>query len=291
MTIDNKCHKYLFILKKYHQNEGVIVYLMKILFWNTYRNENINSYVLDLVNKYEVDILLLAEYRSDIKKLDLLLKNSNQALVRCNTIGCNRIEIWSNYSDMSSGLQTDYYSLQVVKNELIICGVHLFSNLRGDKSYERLEKAKEIKNDIAELGEVENTKKAVIIGDFNGMPYEEAFLFANGLFGLPVLNQYDKNTKKVNGTEYTKYYNPMWNFFGDFNYPPGTYYSDQSSLNSPMWYIFDQVIMSKEVIPFFKQNKIEIITNGLKDKKGYPNKKISDHFPIVLELEEDIIHE
>lgn len=72
MTIDNKCHKYLFILKKYHQNEGVIVYLMKILFWNTYRNENINSYVLDLVNKYEVDILLLAEYRSDIEKLDLL---------------------------------------------------------------------------------------------------------------------------------------------------------------------------------------------------------------------------
>lgn len=47
------------------------------------------------------------------------------------------------------------------------------------------------------------------------MPYEEAFLFANGLFGLPVLNQYDKNIKKVNGTEYTKYYNPMWNFFGD----------------------------------------------------------------------------
>ena len=102
---------------------------------------------------------------------------------------------------------------------------------------------------------------------------------------------YDKITRKVNGTEYTKYYNPMWNFFGDFNYPPGTYYySNNSSLYSPMWYIFDQVLISKEVIPFFRKESLEIITKGLANKNGHPNKKISDHFPIVLEIKEEILY-
>lgn len=40
---------------------------MKILFWNTYRNKNINNYVLKLVEKYDVDILLLAEYKGNLE--------------------------------------------------------------------------------------------------------------------------------------------------------------------------------------------------------------------------------
>lgn len=69
---------------------------MKILFWNTYRNKNINNYVLKLVEKYDVDILLLAEYKGNLEDLDSLLIYSNQKLERCNTVGCNRIEMWSN---------------------------------------------------------------------------------------------------------------------------------------------------------------------------------------------------
>ncbi len=39
---------------------------------------------------------------------------------------------------------------------------------------------------------------------------------------------------------------------GDFSYPPGTYYVNQSKLHSPMWYMLDQVIMSKDVLPLFR---------------------------------------
>lgn len=35
---------------------------MRILFWNTHRNVDINSYILDIVNQNEIDVLVLAEY-------------------------------------------------------------------------------------------------------------------------------------------------------------------------------------------------------------------------------------
>lgn len=81
----------------------------------------------------------------------------------------------------------------------------------------------------------------------------------------------------------------MWNFFGNFSHPPGTYYSNQSKLSSPMWYMYDQVIISQEVLPWFRHSSLKIITAtkmfSLMDKKGCPNKEISDHFPIVCEID------
>lgn len=162
--------------------------------------------------------------------------------------------------------------------------------MHGNKSDERLEVIKEIKYDINKQKQNTDTNKVIIIGDFNEMPYDKGCLNANGFHGLPVLSFEDKKTRKVNGKNYEKYYNPMWNFFGNFDYPPGTYYSFQSSLHAPMWYIFDQVLISQEVIPFFKKESLKIITNGLKNKNGQPNKKISDHFPILIEIEESVLN-
>ena len=142
-----------------------------------------------------------------------------------------------------------------------------------------------------EINEIENkikSYKIVIIGDFNEMPYGRGCLSANGFHGLPVLNTSDTPTRKVNQIEYRKFYNPMWNFMGDFSYPPGTYYLNQAKLYSPMWYMLDQVIVSKDVLPLLKKESVKIITScgysDLVDKNQHPDKKISDHFPIMCEI-------
>lgn len=51
---------------------------MRMLFWNTHRNVNINSYILDLVNENEIDVLVLAEYKADTNELnwDLSIQSS-----------------------------------------------------------------------------------------------------------------------------------------------------------------------------------------------------------------------
>lgn len=46
---------------------------MRIVFWNTNKNENINEYISDIIVEQEIDILVLAEYESDIEELKKML--------------------------------------------------------------------------------------------------------------------------------------------------------------------------------------------------------------------------
>lgn len=264
---------------------------MKILFWNTNRNRNINQYIMYLVQEYDIDVLVVAEYGADKNELCGLLREGQQYLKECNTYGCKRIDCWSDYANIEMGRQNDYHSIQIIKNKYILCSIHLPSDLHGDYSEERLAKIQEIMYDIKETEHEINSQKTIIIGDFNEMPYSKGCLNANGFHGLPVLSVKDKPTRKVDNVEYRKFYNPMWNLMGDFSYPPGTYYYNQSRLHSPMWYMLDQIIMSKEMLPFFVKESLKIITScsyvNLMNDRGHPDKSISDHFPIMCEIKDE----
>lgn len=82
---------------------------MRMLFWNTHRNVNINSYILDLVNENEIDVLVLAEYKADTNELNCNLEQSKKRLFKWNTTGCERIHIWGNYIDATPGEQNKYF--------------------------------------------------------------------------------------------------------------------------------------------------------------------------------------
>ena len=60
---------------------------MRILFWNTHRNVDINSYILDIVNQNEIDVLVLAEYMAEINELNDNLKHCKKRLFNWNTNG------------------------------------------------------------------------------------------------------------------------------------------------------------------------------------------------------------
>lgn len=261
---------------------------MKILFWNTNRNNEINNYIVSLIQDNDIDIVVLAEYKADEEELKELFLQNNLFMNKCNTIGCNRIHIWSNYSCVDAGAQDDYYSIQIFNNDIILCGTHMFSDLNGDHDDERVVLANQIVKEIENVEARTKSKKVVIIGDMNESPYGKGCLNANGFHGLPSLKVTDKETRVVRGVKYRKYYNPMWNLMGDVDYPPGTYYLNKAMLNSPMWYMLDQVIVSKAVLPYFVHDSLAIVTEcsygDLKDERLHPNKIISDHFPIVCEI-------
>lgn len=46
---------------------------LRVCFWNTNKNENINEYISDIIVEQEIDILALAEYESDIEELKKML--------------------------------------------------------------------------------------------------------------------------------------------------------------------------------------------------------------------------
>ena len=264
---------------------------MKILFWNANRNKDINKYIVDLVESYKVDVLVVAEYVADTDELDTLLNQTSQKLQKCMTVGCTRINIWSNYNNIDPGTQSKYYSFQIINDAFIICGVHLISNLHGDKSRERAAIIRQIVNEIKQLKEKTSINNIIIIGDLNEMPYEEGCLNADCFHGLPVLNIQDSFSRIVDAQEYEKYYNPMWNFFGDYNNPPGTYYYSGNEVENSFWNVYDQVMIRPCLRGQFVDDELKILCETKKrkliDANNHPDKKISDHLPIVFEIMED----
>ena len=140
---------------------------MRILFWNTHRNVDINSYILDIVNQNEIDVLVLAEYMAEINELNDNLKQCKKRLFNWNTKGCERIHIWGNYIDVTPGEQNKYFSVQIVNKQYIMCGVHMYSNLNGEHYDERVALAEEIMYSIKHIKQRLQTEHVIVIGDIN----------------------------------------------------------------------------------------------------------------------------
>ena len=258
---------------------------MRFLFWNTHRNSKINPYIVGLVLEHNIDFLVLAEYTDNPEELAEEFYRKQIRFHNCFTEGCDRIKIWSSYVHVEPGVQEKHYSLQIVNNKFIVCSTHLMSDLFGDRSDERVETIRRIISDIHDLEIQSKVNSVIIIGDMNEEPYGNGCLGANGFHGLSSISVKEAGSRTINGVEYTKFYNPMWNLLGDFVYPPGTYYYSQAKLVNPFWHMLDQVIISRNLIPRLMRNELKIVTTcgneDLFDDNMHRNKKMSDHFPIM----------
>ena len=87
------------------------------------------------------------------------------------------------------------------------------------------------------------------------------------------------------------FYNPMWRFLGDEKTPYGTYYHNNNNTINTYWNIYDQVIIRPQLKKRFVDESLKIITETkskyLLDAKGHPDKSISDHLPIIFEIQEE----
>lgn len=263
---------------------------MRICFWNTNKNIEINKYIVDIVCENNVDIFVLAEYAADFEKLQLELKNCKYDTEKGITVGCDRITILKRKYNMEPGFQNKYCSLQIIENKYILTCLHLPS-----KRYaERLKKDIAIHRIIEEIQRYEKllkTDKTIIVGDVNENPYETGCLGADRFHGVPVYQDAIKKYRTIMDERFEMFYNPMWNFFGDFSFPPGTYYYMGNEVNNSFWNIYDQVMIRPCIRDFFVDNELKILcktgTRKLIDENNHPSKIISDHLPIIFEIKED----
>lgn len=157
--------------------------------------------------------------------------------------------------------------------------VHLPSNLYVDDNT-RLIAVHSIKNSINSIENVFG-KNTIIVGDFNADPHDDTMINAQGFHSLPD-RKFVKNGRTILKNYYDAFYNPMWNLYGDFTPPTGTYFYNNCKSRNQLWYLYDQVIMRYEMIRYFQENSLMIITENISGLTGRP--KISDHFPIVFSL-------
>lgn len=265
---------------------------MKYLFWNTHKNEKINSVLCDLITENGISVVVLAEYTANMNELIQLLDRNGISMQQYPTIGCDRIQLLGVTGlDVEPHLQVDRYSIQVINSDLILCCVHLSSQIYSDNNEKREMEIEQIVHDVTTLENEMQTKDTIIVGDFNINPYDKDCMSARYFHSVPVYEEARRETREVLGNELSMFYNPMWNFLGDFCEPYGTYYYNSSDTVNPYWNVYDQVILRPALRKRFVGSSLCIITKTaqtvLLDDKRHPQREISDHLPIMFEIKEE----
>ena len=173
--------------------------------------------------------------------------------------------------------------------ELVIATAHFPSKLWSqDEEQERV--FRHFANRLVEVESQRAHARTLVIGDLNAHPYQRGIVSADGLHGVPTRSIATRAERTVGRQRYKMFYNPMWQFFGDGSPgPPGTYYRWRAEHDCAFWYMFDQVLLRPELLPFFRNPDLEILTsdgvNSFLTADGAPNRTIaSDHLPVLIRL-------
>lgn len=265
---------------------------MRYLFWNTHRNQMINSTLCELIVENRISIVILAEYCAETDELIVLLADYGIEMKRYDSL-YPRITMLGVIAEVEMKADVDA-AIHIINGKDILCCVHLNSKIYAGHESDREIMIEHVIHDVQIVEKEIGTENSIIVGDFNINPYESACIDARYFHGIPVLAEAEKRTREVAKKEYSMFYNPMWNFFGDFTYPYGTYYYNNGKAQNTFWHIHDQVIFRPALKERFVQESLKILTatktKYLLDGKGHPDKKISDHLPIMFEFMEEKSH-
>lgn len=188
-----------------------------------------------------------------------------------------------------------FYKIKYHKLEFLLVPIHFPSRL-----YASVGRQKDIAVHFKKyIEKVERTTKmdSIVIGDFNMNPFESGMIHPEGFHALPTRNS-EERIRFIGGINYRTFYNPSWEKFGDFEIidnlsklrPGGSYYHENSNDINYYWYVFDQVIIRKSLIPNFCFEEFKYISslnknNDLLNDNFSPNdKKYSDHLPLKFQI-------
>ena len=264
---------------------------MRILFWNTHQNENINDVLSQLIIENSASIIVLAEYSANMDELIATLTLYGITMKQYFTC-CERIKLLGALDCVESRFDSTHYTIQVINNKDILCCVHLNSKLHPEHEGYRETLITQIVHELQNIEQKVGTKNSIVVGDFNINPYETSCIDARYFHGIPVCREAERGSRTIAGYEYHMFYNPMWNFLGDFQKPYGTYYYNGGGTKNTYWNIFDQVIIRPALKKRFLKDSLKILTETetryLLDSKGHPDMNISDHLPIIFEIMEEV---
>lgn len=273
---------------------------MNILFWNIMKIVGTFDNVVSIVEEEEVDIIAIAEMpATDKPTIEVLLnklnaKNPDVFKYLPTVTEKEKVVV---YYRKGVKIKNDFSDFKLFGKQLEINGInfglvfcHLPAAMNGGIGVKEMNADKFRKSVEKFENEHQRHQRTIVCGDFNMNPFESGMVdirYFNAVMDKKVAN---KKTRKLLDTDYNYFYNPMWGCLGDNGKGgfPGTYYYNSSEPYQTYWNILDQVIIRPDVIPYFDDSKLKIITKGttynLLTAQGHPNKKISDHLPIIFTI-------
>lgn len=263
---------------------------MNVFFWNTNKNESINTVINEIVLEYDISLIVLAEYVADADELISTMLKNGIVLKQYEKI-CERITIFGTLKNLEPKFDDGHSTIKVINNKDILCCIHLNSKIYGDNENQRNILINRFISEIQRVEKELNTENTIIVGDLNINPFDSSCIDARYIHGIPIFEDADRRKRKILEETFYMFYNPMWNFLGDFTKPYGTYYHSGNDTVNTFWNIYDQVIIRPAMRKRFVDSSLKIITRTEKrfllDANGHPNKNISDHLPIIFEITEE----
>jgi hypothetical protein len=276
--------------------------MLTFLFWNL-KSSNIVT-LRNLINYNKVDVLMLAECPMlpatvleglNQKSADFFQAESN----------CPRIQLFTKFREdfvlpverpCGEVIQSEYYTLRRLarptRDEILLCGAHFPSKLHlegGDlKSF-----TSQFILRLAEAERIANHTRTVLMGDLNMNPFEDGVVDATALHAVPSRRTARGESRQVYHDSYPYFYNPMWSHFGE-KQPghAGTYYFKSPGYRADHWNIYDQVLVRPALLDRFRDDDVKVLwydvdgdVSLLNDNKRPNNRTMSDHLPILFQLD------
>jgi hypothetical protein len=179
--------------------------------------------------------------------------------------------------------------LTLVKDEILLGVVHFPSKLHTTNE-DRVLFTSAFSAKLAEAEEAAFHTRTVLVGDFNMNPYEDGLVAGHCLHGVMTREIACRPARKVKFRPNRYFYNPMWQHFGEKpEGHAGTYYFASPRQRADFWNIYDQVLVRGELLPYFRDEEVEIVSRDPDTgapflKGGFPDDAVSDHLPVLFRL-------
>lgn len=178
------------------------------------------------------------------------------------------------------------YFISYIGVSYIIVGIHLPANPHCSPD-DRKAVISELMMDLTRFENDTKVDNTIIIGDFNSSPFDSELVQKN-MFNAVLFKKLIMEQEKIkyNNHFYKRFYNPMLDYISESNEHYGSYYYT-SSIDALVWYCYDQVLLRKPLVNSIIDLSYckKIMKESLITSNGIPKKNISDHLPLVMEVE------
>lgn len=272
---------------------------MRILFWNT-GNRPVIGLLRELSRLRDVDILVLAELAVPIEDVVNQLNESAEQGYFCAQERLPKsfrrpLHVLTRlHEDRVVALKdgagiTVKRVFPIVGPDFTIVAVHLRSKLFQPQE-DQVFRAASVNSDVEGIEAQVGHRRTLLIGDFNMNPFEQGLVSSDCFHAVMSRRTAQRQSRTIDGRERFFFYNPVWSLLGDHPpNPPGSYYRAGSGRTEYFWHSFDQVLLRPDLLDYFPDNGIEVLTRigerTLLTRNGIPDANTgSDHLPLLLEL-------
>lgn len=271
---------------------------MNFLFWNIKKKDSFFDLICEIVKDHSIGVLMFAEFPEGRQEnLERLLKNQDSSYHYLKPIKVpSKVEVFTNlpskeFKNISDGKRYSvkrYHSKGLNKDfNIILC--HLISKVNNEEA-EQENEARKLVREILKIEEHYENDLSIVCGDLNMNPFEKGLVYSDCFNAVMDKHIAQKRTRRVAGEDYKMFYNPMWCFMGDNGkgVVSGTMFYNPCKHVQYYWNIFDQVLICPDVIPYFVDRYLEIVTSSRSRSLLTDNHTLksiySDHLPIKFSL-------